>query len=60
MDVTFEYRQNIFISFLSDGTVQHRDTGNAYDVGVDMNSLVLKMKIISHTSKSVHELLSQL
>jgi hypothetical protein len=25
MDATFEYRQNIFISFLSDGPVQYRD-----------------------------------
>lgn len=40
MDATFEYRQNIFISFLSDGPVQYRDIGNAYDVGVDMNSLI--------------------
>lgn len=40
MDATFEYRQNIFISFLSDGPVHYRDTGNAYVVGVDMNSLV--------------------
>ena len=54
MDATFEYRQNIFISFLSDGPVQYRDIGNAYDVGVDMNSLIFvfqTMKIISHTSK---------
>ena len=26
--------------FLSDGPVHYRDIGNAYDVGVDMNSLV--------------------